>query len=192
MNGARRAAAFLDRDGTIIRDANYIRLPEEVELLPTAAEAIRRLNERDVATIVITNQSGIARGLLSADDYDAVRRRIDALLAEGGAHIDASYMCPHHPDVSGPCDCRKPGLALYRQAIAEHDVDAGRSVFVGDRWRDVAPATALGGVGIMLDVKSTTPDDRERARAEGIVIARSLGEAVDRFLSTLPASAGRQ
>jgi FMN phosphatase YigB (HAD superfamily) len=81
---------------------------------------------------------------------------------------------------------------LYRQAIAEHDVDAGRSVFVGDRWRDVAPATALGGVGIMLDVKSTTPDDRERARAEGIVIARSLGEAVDRFLSTLPASAGRQ
>lgn len=192
MNGARRAAAFLDRDGTIIRDANYIRLPEEVELLPTAAEAIRRLNERDVATIVITNQSGIARGLLSADDYDAVRRRIDALLAEGGAHIDASYMCPHHPDVSGPCDCRKPGLALYRQAIAEHDVDAARSVFVGDRWRDVAPATALGGVGIMLDVKSTTPDDRERARAEGIVIARSLGEAVDRFLSTLPASAGRQ
>jgi len=192
MNGMRRAAAFLDRDGTIIKDANYIRDPQDAELLPTAAAAIRRLNERDVATIVITNQSGIARGLLSAEDYEAVRRRIDALLAASAAHIDASYMCPHHPDVSGPCDCRKPALALYRQAVAEHDVDASRSVFIGDRWRDVAPAGPLGGSAIMLDVASTPPEDRERARREGIAIAHSLGEAVDRFLAALPASAGRQ
>lgn len=187
-----RAAAFLDRDGTIIRDANYIRDPNDAELLPTVGDAIRRLNERHILTIVITNQSGIARGLLTPDDYEAVRQRIDALLAQSGAHVDASYMCPHHPEVSGPCDCRKPGLALYRQAIVEHGIDPARSVFIGDRWRDVAPAGALGGSGILLDLESTPPEDRERADRESIAVEHSLGAAVERFLETLPASAVRQ
>jgi len=187
-----RVAAFLDRDGTIIRDANYIRDPNDAELLPTVAEAIRQLNERHILAIVITNQSGIARGLLTAQDYEAVRQRIDILLAQNGAHVDASYMCPHYPDVSGPCACRKPGLALYRQAIAEHDVDPSRSVFIGDRWRDVAPASALGGSAILLEVESTPPEDRERAHREAIATEHSLGAAVDRFLAALPASAARQ
>jgi histidinol-phosphate phosphatase family protein len=185
-------AAFLDRDGTIVRDANYIRDPNDAELLPTVAEAIRRLNERHILAIVITNQSGIARGLLTAQDYEAVRQRIDTLLAEGGAHVDASYMCPHYPDVSGPCDCRKPGLAIYRQAIADHDVDASRSVFIGDRWRNVAPASALGGSAILLEVESTPLEDRERAHREAIATEQSLGDAVDRFLAALPGSAVRQ
>ena len=185
-------AAFLDRDGTIIRDANYIRDPNDAELLPTVAEAIRQLNERHILAIVITNQSGIARGLLTAQDYEAVRQRIDVLLSQSGAHVDASYMCPHYPDVSGPCDCRKPGLALYRQAIAEHDVDPSRSVFIGDRWRDVAPASALGGSAILLEVESTPPEDRERAHREAIATEHSLGAAVDRFLAALPASTVRQ
>ena len=191
MSGG-RVAAFLDRDGTIIRDANYIRDPNDAELLPTVAEAIRQLNERHILAIVITNQSGIARGLLTAQDYEAVRQRIDILLAQSGAHVDASYMCPHYPEVSGPCDCRKPGLALYRQAIAEHDVDPSRSVFIGDRWRDVAPASALGGSAILLEVESTPPEDRERARREAIATEHSLGAAVDRFLAALPASTVRQ
>ena len=191
MSGG-RVAAFLDRDGTIIRDANYIRDPNDAELLPTVAEAIRQLNERHILAIVITNQSGIARGLLTAQDYEAVRQRIDVLLSQSGAHVDASYMCPHYPDVSGPCDCRKPGLALYRQAIAEHDVDPSRSVFIGDRWRDVAPASALGGSAILLEVESTPPEDRERARREAIATEHSLGAAVDRFLAALPASTVRQ
>ena len=191
MSGG-RVAAFLDRDGTIIRDANYIRDPNDAELLPTVAEAIRQLNERHILAIVITNQSGIARGLLTAQDYEAVRQRIDVLLSQSGAHVDASYMCPHYPDVSGPCDCRKPGLALYRQAIAEHDVDPSRSVFIGDRWRDVAPASALGGSAILLEVESTPPEDRERAHREAIATEHSLGAAVDRFLAALPASTVRQ
>jgi histidinol phosphatase-like enzyme len=94
--------------------------------------------------------------------------------------------------VSGPCDCRKPGLALYRQAIAEHDVDPSRSVFIGDRWRDVAPAGALGGSAILLDVESTPPEDRERAHREAIATEHSLGAAVDRFLAALPAYTVRQ
>jgi histidinol-phosphate phosphatase family protein len=183
-----RAAAFLDRDGTIVHDANYIGDPRDVEVLPGAAEAIRRLNEREIAVIVITNQSGIARGFFGLDDYEAVRRRLDELLAAAGAHIDASYMCPHHPDVNGPCDCRKPGLALYRQAIAEHDVDPAQSSFIGDRWRDIVPAGPLGGRGILIDAESTPPEERDRAQRAGVEIVGSLGEAVDRVVAALPAS----
>jgi D-glycero-D-manno-heptose 1,7-bisphosphate phosphatase len=186
-----RPAAFLDRDGTIIHDANYIRDPRDVALLPGAAAAIRRLNEADLPVIVMTNQSGIARGLLDFDDYTAVRERIESALGDEGASITATYMCPHHPDVNGPCECRKPGLLMYRQAIHAHGIDPARSLFVGDRWRDVEPAAALGGMGILLDVASTPPEDLDRARLESVTTAASLADAVDRFLGTLPASSRR-
>ena len=187
-----RAAAFLDRDGTIIHDAAYVRNPADVVLLPGAADAIRRLNERGIVVIVVTNQSGVARGLLDLEDYERVRERTESLVAAAGGRIDETYMCPHYPDITGPCDCRKPGLALYRQAIAEHSLDASRSVFIGDRWRDVAPARALGGRGILLDVASTPSDDLERARQESFETARSISEAVDDFLDALPAGTGVQ
>ena len=182
-----RIAAFLDRDGTIIRDANYIRDPRDVELLSGAAAAIRRLNLADIPVIVVTNQSGIARGLLTRADYEAVRSRIDELLAIEDAHVDATYMCPHHPEVTGDCDCRKPGLGMYWAAIADFGIDPARSVFIGDRHRDVSPALALGGTGILLDVESTTADDRDRVKRDGIATAANLGDAVDQFLSALPA-----
>jgi histidinol-phosphate phosphatase family protein len=187
-----RRAAFLDRDGTIIRDANYVRDPADVVLLPGATEAIRRLNAADVAVIIVTNQSGIARGYLSDADYELVRARLDDLLAAEGVKVEATYMCPHHPDITGPCECRKPGTLLYRQAMAAHDLDGARSVFIGDRWRDVAPAAAFGGRGILLDVESTPADDLARAQREGIETAHSLSEAVSRFLDALPRTAGSQ
>lgn len=187
-----KPAAFLDRDGTIIRDANYVADPEAVEVLPGAPDAIRRLNDAGVAVIIVTNQSGIARGYLSESDYELVRRRLDLLLKTEGASVTATYMCPHHPDISGACDCRKPGLALYRQAIAEHGLDPARSLFAGDRWRDVAPSTTLGGLGILLDVESTPANDLDRGVREGFLTARSLGEAVDRYLAILPPSAPPQ
>src|SRR4051812_35928947 len=112
-----RPAAFLDRDGTIIRDANYVRDPADVVLLPGAAAAIAKLNARGIPAFIITNQSGIARGYLDASDYERVRARVDELLIAAGARIEATYMCPHHPDITGPCNCRKPGIGMYRQAI---------------------------------------------------------------------------
>lgn len=187
-----RPAAFLDRDGTIIRDANYIRNPRHVALLPGAASAIARLNGAGVAVIVVTNQSGLARGWLTDDDYAAVRRRLDELLAAEGARIDATYVCPHLPEINGPCDCRKPGLKLFRDAIADLRLDPSRSLFSGDRLRDVTPGVALRGRAIMLDVVSTPADDRVLARAEGIETATSLSDAVDRFLGALPASSRGQ
>jgi D-glycero-D-manno-heptose 1,7-bisphosphate phosphatase len=187
-----RPAAFVDRDGTIIHDASYVRDPKDVSLLPGAAAAIARLNQAGVPVVVVTNQSGIARGWLTVDDYEAVRRRLDELLAREGARIDATYVCPHFPGISGPCDCRKPGLELFREAIRDLDLDASRSLFVGDRLRDVVPAAAFGGRAILLDVASTPADDRQRAMAERLPTARSLGEAVDRFLGALSASSGPQ
>ncbi len=181
-----RRAAFLDRDGTIMRDASYVRDAAVVELLPGAAAAIRRLNDLDIPVVVITNQSGIARGWLTADDYAGVRDRLDELLRAEGARIAATYMCPHHPDFSGACDCRKPGVVLYAQAAAALDLDPAASVFIGDRIRDVEPAAMFGGVGILLDVESTPAADRDAAEVRAIPIAHSLGEAVDKFLGMLP------
>lgn len=181
-----RQAAFVDRDGTIIRDANFVRDPNDVELLPGAAASVKSLNDAGIAVIVVTNQSGIARGYLTAADYELVRRRLDDLLAAEGARIDQTYMCPHLPEITGPCDCRKPGTALYAQAIAEHGLDGKRSLFVGDRYRDVAPAAKFGGLGILLDVASTPADDLVRAQRDGIRTARSLGDAIDQFRIALP------
>jgi histidinol-phosphate phosphatase family protein len=182
-----RPAAFLDRDGTIMHDADFVRDPNDVVLIDGAAAAIRRLNDAHVPVIVVTNQSGIARGLLTESDYEAVRTRLDALLQENGARIDASYHCPHYPDISGPCDCRKPGLKLYRDAAADHGIDVTRSAFIGDRWRDAAPAKALGGFGVVVLAASTPPDDMGRILRDDLPVTTTLDEAVTRFLATLPA-----
>ena len=178
-----RPAAFLDRDGTIIVDVEFIARPEDVQLLPDAAAAIARLNAAAIPVVVITNQSGIARGYFSEAAYERVRDRVAELLAAGGAHIDATYHCPHHPDISGPCECRKPGTLLHRRAAADLGLDLTRSAGIGDRWRDIAPALELGGRGLLVSHASTPPDERERARAEGL-LAPSLSAAVDDLLGT--------
>jgi len=177
----RRGAVFLDRDGTIIHDAEYLQDPDGVELLPGAGQAIGQLNSRGIPVIVVTNQSGIARGLLTEADYEAVRARLDELLAAEGARIDASYFCPHHPDFTGPCDCRKPSTQLYRRAAADHGLDLTRSTFIGDRWRDVAPALELGARGILVSASSTPPAELKEAEARAEV-APSLREAVELLL----------
>jgi D-glycero-D-manno-heptose 1,7-bisphosphate phosphatase len=177
-----RAAAYLDRDGTIIRDTEYLRDPGQVELLPGAANAIRRLNEAGWPVIVVTNQSGIARGLLTEQDYERVRMRVDKLIAAEGAKIDASYHCPHLPEISGPCDCRKPGIKLYSDAASEHGLDPARSWYVGDRLRDVTPGDHFGGQSVMLLVDSTP--DADRVAAASRRTASSLAEAVDIILGT--------
>jgi D-glycero-D-manno-heptose 1,7-bisphosphate phosphatase len=140
-----RPALFLDRDGTLIVDTGFVRSPEEVVLLPGAAQAVARANAAGWLTVVITNQSGIARGILSEDDYQAVSRAVERQLAKEGARLDLQLHCPHLPAISGPCECRKPGLRLYREAIGRLGIDPLQSWFIGDRLRDLVPARALGG-----------------------------------------------
>jgi histidinol-phosphate phosphatase family protein len=180
-----RGAAFLDRDGTIIVDARYARDPDAVQLIPGAGAAIRRLNDARWPVIVITNQSGIARGLLTHEDYEAVRERMDELLRSEGARIDASYMCPHHPDFTGACECRKPGTLLFRRAAGDHALDLRASWFIGDKLRDVSPARAFGGTGILVASSETLEQDLAGARRE-FSVASSLDEAVTRIIESRP------
>ena len=170
-------AAFLDRDGTIIDDAHYLARPEGVRLRPGAATAIKQLHDAGWRVIVVTNQSGIARGVMSSAEYERVHERLVTLLEAEGAHIDAAYMCPHHPDFDRACDCRKPGTLLFRRAATDHDIALARSIFIGDRWRDVAPALELGGTGFLIDGDATAADDRHQAADAGMRIVGSLAEA---------------
>lgn len=145
-----RRAVFLDRDGTLIHDRHYLRDVAGVELLPGAAAAVRRLNAAGIAAVVVTNQSGIARGLVTEAEYRATERRLDQLLAAEGARLDGHYHCPHLPELTGPCECRKPGPLLYRDAAADLGLDLAASWWVGDRLRDLEASRALGGRGLLV------------------------------------------
>ena len=143
-----RPAVFLDRDGTINREVNYLSNPEEFELLPGAAEAIAKWNARGWAVVVVTNQSGVGRGYFSGAVLDAIHEKMRSELAASNAHVDAIYCCLHRPDEE--CACRKPRCELFRRAAEQLGIDVEKSFFVGDKWTDVLPATELGGRGILL------------------------------------------
>ena len=173
-------AAFLDRDGTLIEDAHYLSDAARVRLIPGAAAAVRELIGAGIVPVIVTNQSGIARGHLDGATYARIAATVERALAAEGAPIAATYHCPHHPDVTGPCDCRKPGTGMYRRAIADLDLDPGRSLFVGDRRRDVEPGLVLGGFAVLVPSPATPEEEMEWASAEATV-ASSLAEAVSRY-----------
>lgn len=187
---ALRPALFLDRDGTLIADAHYLADAAGVVLLPTSGEAMRLARTAGVPVVIVTNQSGIARGLITPAQYEATRARTVALLEAAGGEVLATYHCPHLAEVTGPCDCRKPGLGMYRQAAAAHALDLGRSAYIGDRWRDAQPALATGGLGILVPGRETPAADIERAEAASdthpnIAIARTLPDAVTLAITRL-------
>lgn len=144
----RRRAVFLDRDGTIIRQVTYLFRPEQVELLPGAAEGLRALREHGYLLVVVTNQSGVARGIFAEADIVRVHDRLQTLLCEQGAGIDAYYYCPHYPEGQGiyrrACDCRKPGTGLLERATRDLGLDPAQSYVVGDRETDVLAGARMG------------------------------------------------
>lgn len=177
-----RPAVFLDRDGTLIEDRHYLRDPNLVQLLPGAVEAVRRLDRSGWPVVVVTNQSGIARGLLTEQDYQATARRLEELLAAAGARLAGQYHCPHLPEISGPCECRKPGPLLYRRAADELGLDLARSWWVGDRLRDVAGAARFEGRGLLL-LAAAPPGEAEAAAAQGWAAVPDLTTAVASILA---------
>ncbi len=181
-----RPAVFLDRDGTLIEERSYLADPDGVTLLPGVAAGLQSLARAGYLLVVVTNQSGIARGLIRAVDYERVRHRLDELLARHGVALDGVYVCPHHPAITGPCDCRKPGVALYRQAAAEHDIDFGRSVFIGDKPGDVEPAETLGGRAIL--VRTGYGRTSEGAVDASVRVAGSFADAVALILGAASAA----
>jgi len=144
-----RAAVFLDRDGTVIREVEYLRSPKQMRLLPRAAEAIRRLNEAGFAVVMVTNQSSIGRGLLTEDDLMEIHGVLRERLARRGARMDGIYFCPHHEEAARleyrrRCRCRKPAPGMFLRAAVELDVDLGRSYAVGDSGRDIEAGRRAG------------------------------------------------
>ena len=187
-----RPALFVDRDGTIIADAHYPSHASQVRLLRGAAAAIARANAALVPVVVVTNQSGIGRGMISLTQYEDVRTRIDELLASAGARVDATYHCPHWPSLHGPCDCRKPGLGMYQRAAEDLDLALHASAYIGDRWRDVQPARDTGGIGILVPGAETPEGDLDTARVhlcDTIRIAESIDDAITIGLAFAIASA---
>ena len=138
----RRRAVFLDRDGTINEDTGYLSNPNDLQLIPGSAEAIRTLNHRGWLAIVISNQSGIGRGFFTEEELRAVHQRLVAELAQHGARLDAIYYCPHTPD--DQCQCRKPQAGLLEQAAQHLQVDCTHSWMVGDHDTDVLAGASMG------------------------------------------------
>jgi len=180
---------FVDRDGTLIVERDYLAAPEGVALVPGAVGALRDLREAGYALVVVTNQSGIARGLYTLDDYHAVAARLERILRDAGVPVDATYYCPHHPDHTGPCACRKPAPGMYLQAAAELGLDPGASWYVGDKITDVLPAAELRGRGIL--VRSGYGAELEEAAPAGVAVVDDLPAAAAHILASRARSGGR-
>ena len=144
-----RPYLFLDRDGTVIVEKNYLGDPAGVELLSGAVAGLRRLRELGYGLVLITNQAGVGRGYYDESAVHAVHQRLSELLAAGGVTLDGIYYCPHHP--AAGCACRKPLPGLIRQAQAELPVDLARSVVIGDKPSDIELGKARGVRTILVE-----------------------------------------
>lgn len=186
MSGNRKTAVFLDRDGTINHDTNYLSDPAELRLIPGAARAIARLNQAGLTVVVVTNQSGLARGFYTHDDLRAVHAEMDRLLRAQGAEVDAYYHCPHHPEgvvehLAVRCDCRKPGTGMIEQAAQELGLRLEGSFMVGDRPGDVSCALAAGLYAVRVLSGPDLSDEEQPAHHR----APDLADAVEWILARL-------
>ena len=152
---ARRPAVFVDRDGTLNREVDYLRRVADLRLVPGTAAAVRRLTGAGFAVVVVTNQSGIARGLIAPATLTDIHATLQRRLGRAGAHLAGIYVCPHHPDVGAPpfrrrCRCRKPRPGLVDRAVREQDLDLARSYCVGDSTVDLRLAAAIGTPAVLV------------------------------------------
>jgi D-glycero-D-manno-heptose 1,7-bisphosphate phosphatase len=150
-----KPAVFIDRDGTLTEEVGYVNHPSRIRLLPRSAEAIHRLNQAGIPAVLITNQSGVARGYFSEEVLAAVNAALVAQLKAEGAHLDALYVCAHHPTEGVPpyradCDCRKPKPGLLLRAAADLGLDLRASWMVGDKPSDLAVAHRVGARTILV------------------------------------------
>jgi D-glycero-D-manno-heptose 1,7-bisphosphate phosphatase len=187
-----RPAVFLDRDGTLIEEKGYLDRLDLLEMFPWTADALRLLKRAGFATVMVTNQSAIARGIIDEAFLDLVHREMRRRVARGGGALDACYYCPHLPDAPDEryreaCRCRKPGPGMIERACRDLDLDPARSWMVGDRWIDVACGRGAGTRTVLVRTghgaheAETPPAD---ARADAIL--NNLMEAVGWILRHSP------
>jgi len=148
-------AVFLDKDGTINEDIGYINHPDQIKLLPRSADAIKLFNEAGYKVIIISNQSGIARGMLSEDMLQSIDKKLQKEVLKGGGYIDGIYYCPHHPEhgvypYKLQCECRKPHNGLIKKASKKHDIDLNDSVMIGDKLSDIEAGKKSGTKTVLV------------------------------------------
>ncbi len=171
---------FLDRDGTLNKDTGYVRSPEEVELLPGVGSALARLKRAGARLVVVTNQSGVARGIFTMADVERVHAKLQALLQAEGVVVDAIYFCPHHPDDG--CACRKPNTAMVDRAVRELGLDLSRAYVVGDQKRDIELAQRVRARSLLVMSGPASREALDKLKREGLSpdhIAPSLAEAAE-------------
>ncbi len=191
-----KPAVFLDRDGTMIEEVGYIDHPDKVRILPGTIEALRIFREMDWWVLVVSNQSGVARGLFPEERVTAVNRRLQQLLQQKGVAVDGFYYCPHHPRAKvdvyrKDCDCRKPRPGLLKQAMRDFPVKPSQSIIVGDRYSDVEAGKLLGLFAILVltgyGVDEFIRFRNDSARTQPDLVVANLREAAiflrDRFCS---------
>lgn len=182
-------AIFLDRDGTINEEAGHITAPERFKLFGFAAEAVRLINEAGWRAIVVTNQSGVARGQFTEEFLLQIHELMEDSLRAQAARLDAIYTCVHHPDFGHPplrCDCRKPRPGLIERAAKDFDLDLGECFVVGDRYRDVETGHAAGASGVLVMTgfgREEYEAGRERWLRQPELVAENLLEAVKWILN---------
>jgi heptosyltransferase-2 len=176
---------FLDRDGTLNWDPGYLSDPAKMRLLPGVGPAVARLNRAGFKVVLVTNQSGVGRGIITVEALDAIHQRLREFLAESGAWLDGIYACLHRPDEG--CSCRKPASGLVVQACRELSLTAVQSFVIGDRAMDIALARNIGGRGVFVLSGHRPEDEETNMAALGMVpdyTAQDLAEAVDWVLKS--------
>ena len=189
------AAVFLDRDGTLNEESGYLNHVDRLKLIDGAAEAVALLSRHGLKTIVVTNQSGVARGYFPETLLPRLHDKLQELLIERGARLDAIYYCPHHPDVGEPpyrrdCECRKPKLGMIRRAEKEFSVDARKSYMVGDKISDVEFGRRAGCKTVLLLTgygKGELEHNREQLNGDPDHVAADILDAAKWIVSDLEA-----
>ena len=174
---ASRRAVFIDRDGTLIEEAGYLNSLDRLVFFPYTVDAVRQLNRAGFTVVVITNQAGIARGIVTEEFLASAHRHISERVAAGGARIDGYYHCPHHPhgiveSLRITCDCRKPQPGLLRRAATDLGIDLERSYTIGDRWHDLEAGRAAGTAAVLVRTGYGAADEwtpRDGISADAIV-----------------------
>lgn len=176
-------AVFLDRDGTINVDKAYLYQIEDFEYMPDVIEGLKKLQTAGYLLIIVTNQSGIARGFYTREDYKRLDRWMKGDLAKNGVYITASYYCPHHPQAvivryRTECDCRKPCTGMFIKAAADWDIDLSASYAIGDKPRDVAICRNTACRGILIEA-----DSRDKRDLQNVMRVSCFAEAVECIIS---------
>jgi heptosyltransferase-2 len=190
MNVLDGVTVFLDRDGTLNYDPGYLKVSAELKLLAGVGPALARLKGAGAKLVVVTNQSGVGRGIITLKDLEAIHARLEGLLEQEGAALDAIYFCPHHPDDG--CRCRKPNVGMVERAVSELQLDLRRSYLIGDHARDIQLAHRVGAKAILLTPALVDAQALDMLKVEQPMpdaVAKSMAEAVDWILEDAVKSA---